>query len=204
MTTIELPESLPFLNAQEAALVDLLTAPNPIWVPQPGPQTEAYLSEADELFYGGQAGGGKSSLLIGLALTAHRKSIIFRREYGQLRDLLDYSQQVAGQRGRLTQVPPFLRMDDGRRIEFGAVEYAGDVTKFQGRPHDLKAFYELPQLIESQYRFLIGWNRTTYPGQRCRVVSGGNPPTKADGEWVIRRWAPWLDAQHTPPAAPGE
>ena len=31
------------------------------WVPNPGPQTEAYFSEADELFYGGGAGGGKSA-----------------------------------------------------------------------------------------------------------------------------------------------
>lgn len=29
------------------------------WVPNPGPQTRAYFCEADELFYGGQAGGGK-------------------------------------------------------------------------------------------------------------------------------------------------
>ena len=29
------------------------------WHPSPGPQTDAYFSEADELLYGGQAGGGK-------------------------------------------------------------------------------------------------------------------------------------------------
>ena len=33
------------------------------WVPNPGPQSEAYFSDADEVFYGGQAGGGKSQLL---------------------------------------------------------------------------------------------------------------------------------------------
>jgi hypothetical protein len=32
-----------------------------VWVPNPGPQTDAYLSEADILLYGGQAGGGKST-----------------------------------------------------------------------------------------------------------------------------------------------
>jgi hypothetical protein len=42
------------------------------------------------------------------------------------------------------------------------------------------------------------------PGQRCRVVTTGNPPTSAEGEWVIRYWAPWLDAQHPNPAEPGE
>jgi hypothetical protein len=35
-------------------------------------------------------------------------------------------------------------------------------------------------------------------------VCTGNPPTDADGEWVIRYWAPWLDAQHGHPARPGE
>jgi hypothetical protein len=31
-----------------------------LWVPNPGPQTEAYLSEADVLLYGGAAAGGKA------------------------------------------------------------------------------------------------------------------------------------------------
>lgn len=29
-----------------------------VWFPNPGPQTEALESPADELFYGGSAGGG--------------------------------------------------------------------------------------------------------------------------------------------------
>ena len=37
------------------------------WVPNPGPQTQAFLCEADELFYGGEAGGGKTDGGIGLA-----------------------------------------------------------------------------------------------------------------------------------------
>ena len=37
------------------------------WVPNPGPQTQAFLCEADELFYGGEAGGGKTDLGIGLS-----------------------------------------------------------------------------------------------------------------------------------------
>jgi hypothetical protein len=173
-------------------------------VPLPGPQTDAWLTEADECFYGGAAGSGKSALLIGLATTAHHKSIIFRREYRQLRDLVDYSRVVIGNNGRFNQTALVWRLPGGRSIEFGAAEYKNDVQAFQGRPHDLKAFDELPQFLESQYRFLIGWNRTTIPGQRCRVIGGGNPPTSMDGEWVIKRWAPWLDGQHPHPALPGE
>jgi hypothetical protein len=164
----------------------------------------AYLSEADETYYGGAAGGGKTDLLIGLATTAHRRSVIFRREYRQLRAIIDRSRDVIGGAGTYNANDQVWRLKSGRLLEFGAVQYAADVSGYQGRPHDLKGFDELPNFLESQYRFLIGWNRTTIPGQRCRVVGAGNPPTNAEGEWVIRYWAPWLDPQHAHPAAPGE
>src|SRR3546814_3487307 len=49
-----------------------------IWLPNPGPQTEAYFCPADLLLYGGQGGGGKTDLLAGLGLTEHRRSQIGR------------------------------------------------------------------------------------------------------------------------------
>src|SRR5690606_28848424 len=48
------------------------------------------------------------------------------------------------------------------------------------------------------------WARTTDPRQRVRIIATGNPPTTAEGEWVIRYWRAWLDAQHPYPAQPGE
>ncbi|MFC6659351.1 hypothetical protein [Deinococcus multiflagellatus] len=47
------------LTPNELRLIDMLSDPNCIWAPQPGPQLEAYFSPADILFYGGAAGGGK-------------------------------------------------------------------------------------------------------------------------------------------------
>lgn len=182
----------------------MLKTDKAIWRPLPGPQVDAYYCQADELFYGGAAGGGKSALLVGLALTAHRKSIVFRREYPQLKDLVEYARIVIGQRGRYNGQQNIFRLNDGRILEFGAVQHEGDQGKYQGRAHDLKAFDELPNFLESQYRFLIGWNRTTAPNQRTRVVGAGNPPTSADGEWVIQRWGAWLDPQYPNPAKDGE
>jgi hypothetical protein len=54
------------------------------WIPNPGPQTDAYFCPADVLLYGGQGGGGKSDLGLGLAFTAHKRSLIMRRKYANL------------------------------------------------------------------------------------------------------------------------
>lgn len=176
----------------------------PVWVPLPGPQTLAYHSQADEVYYGGAAGGGKTDLVIGLAATSHRRSIIFRREYPQFRDIIERARELLAARGHYNANERLWRLDDGRIIEFGSVQHEDDIENYQGRAHDLKAFDELSHFTERQYRFLIGWNRTTVPGQRTRVMAAGNPPTSMEGQWVVRYWAPWLDEHHPHPALPGE
>ena len=204
-TMSELRDLLPFLTPRERAEMDrLLTTDRRLWRPLPGPQAQAYQSEADELFYGGAAGGGKTDLLLGLALTQHRRSILFRREYPQLKAIIDRGSELVGTAGRFNVQSNTWRMSDGRVVELGAVQYEHDVRKYQGRPHDLKGFDELTNFTEYQYRFLSGWLRTTQRGQRTRIVGTGNPPTSTDGEWVIRRWAAWLDRQHANPARPGD
>ena len=54
------------------------------WIPNPGPQTEAFYSDADLLLYGGQGGGGKTDLIAGLALPEHSRSLILRPQYTDL------------------------------------------------------------------------------------------------------------------------
>lgn len=175
------------------------------WVPTPGPQTEAYFSKADILFYGGAAGGGKSSLLLGLAFTSHQRTLVLRRQYTDLSALTEYAIAINKTRkGFNGSSPPKLVTRDGRRIDFGACHSLGDEQNFQGQPHDLLCVDEAPQVAESQFRFLMTWLRSTEPKQRCRAVLAGNPPVTAEGEWLIRFFAPWLDPTHHNPAAPGE
>jgi hypothetical protein len=176
------------------------------WRPLPGPQTQAFYSEADILFYGGSAGCGKTDLILGLAHKEHQRSIIFRREYKQLKGIIERGRELFDLRGlgKFNAVQNFWRLNDNRLIEMGACQHLGDEQKFQGIPHDLKAFDEITHYHEMQFRFLCGWLRNANPNQRKRVVCAGNPPTDAEGDWVIKFWGPWLDPQYPNPAVPGE
>jgi hypothetical protein len=174
------------------------------WVPNPGPQTDAFFSPADELFYGGQAGGGKTDLEIGLALTAHRRSMILRRTNKEVLGLVERMSGILGSRDGFNSQSGMWRRPDDRVIDLGGVQLEEDKQKYKGIPHDLICFDEVSDFTESQYTFILAWNRSAIPGQRCRVVAAGNPPTRPEGLWVLRRWAAWLDPQHHNPAQPGE
>lgn len=191
--------------AQKAKVAAVLRAKNPaLWIPQPGPQTAAYESEADIIFYGGAAGGGKTDLILGLCLTQHEHSIVFRREAVQLTGIEERMMGILGSRTGYNSQVGLWRLPGGRVMELGSVKEIHDWVKYQGRPHDLKAFDEICHFAESQFRTLIGWMRTDNPAIRQRVVCAGNPPTEPEGEWVKRYWAPWLDPAHPNPAKPGE
>lgn len=176
------------------------------WVPNPGPQTEAYYTDADELFYGGQAGGGKSALSCGLAVTAHERSLILRRINKDAKKLAEaelLGRILDGDRSNWNGTDLIYRSGT-KVIEFGGCETEQDKQRYKGDPHDLIVFDEVTDFLETQYIFICIWNRTTKPGQRCRIVCTGNPPTQATGLWVIKRWAAWLDPRHPNPAKPGE
>ena len=177
-----------------------------VWVPNPGPQTAAYFSKADVLLYGGEPGGGKTSLLLGLAFTQHRRSLIMRRQYTDLGHLLEEAIKFNGGReGYNGSPPPRLRRPDGRIIDFFAAAKVGDEQHRQGNPFDLLAIDEGTQVAESQIRFLMGWLRSADDkNQRKRVVIATNPPLSSDGYWVHVWFAPWLDDRFPNPAKPGE
>lgn len=192
-----------------------------LWKPNPGPQTEAYFSPADLLYYGGSAGGGKSQLMIGLALNEHRVSRLFRRQFkdidgegglapavaeiiGQALGLDIPSYKGYNSQKHVWRIPAALTSGIQRNIEFGAFETEKDASDYQGRAADLMAFDEAVQFMEMIIRFLIGWNRTTIEGQRCRVILGSNPPVTPKGLWIFEWFAPWLDPEHPNPALPGE
>lgn len=175
------------------------------WVPNPGPQTEAYFSLADVLLYGGEPGGGKSQLVAGLAYNEHQRSLIMRRQYGELNRIVDDVLRIHGSRdGFNGSPPPKLRISADKMIEFGAAHRIGDEQGRQGQGVDFLGLDEATHFAEIQVRTLMGWVRTDQPGQRTRTVLATNPPLTADGLWVNIMFEPWLNPAYHKPAKPGE
>lgn len=173
------------------------------WRPLPGPQTMAYESKADVIGFGGAAGGGKTDLAVGLALTEHYRTQFFRREGPQLTGVIDRLAEILGSRDAINGKPTVYRdTSTGVQIEFGSMPNLGDETKFQGRPKDLLVIDEAANFLESMVRFVKGWVRTTRQGQRTRTLMTFNPPTNAEGRWVIDFFGPWLNKRH--PLYPSE
>lgn len=175
------------------------------WIPQSVPQWLAVMTQADRLYYGGSAGGGKTDLALGLAVTAHKRSLILRRESTQLRGIIDRSHEIIGSLGRFNEnLGVWRNLPGNKQIEFAGCKDERDKRKFQGRPHDLVVFDEAPEFLESQVVFIVGWARTEDVDQRVRIVYTGNPPMSAEGRWIVEKFAPWLDDKYPNPAEPGE
>ena len=188
---------------------------HPLAAPQPGPQTAAFQTNADVLGYGGAAGGGKSALTALLAIHEHERTVIFRKEKAQMKSLVDDIIQFYGSDKGLNRQEGVFRLDDrpNHVIEYAGLSQPGEEQTWRGRPHDFIGFEEATEIPFSKVKFVMGWLRTTTPGQRCRVLMTFNPPGSADendvnqtaqGRWVVEYFAPWLSERHPDPAEPGE
>lgn len=176
------------------------------WAPLPGPQTFALDSQADIIGFGGAAGGGKTDLICGKALTRHKRVLVLRSEKAQTEGIVQRLTDVIGNTTGYSSLKSAWRTSVGTQplIEFGGLADLGDERKWQGRAHDLKALDEVTEMREKQVRFVIGWARSADPKVKVQVLMTFNPPTTTEGRWIIKFFAPWLDRNHPNPAKPGE
>lgn len=166
-----------------------------IWQPSPenAPQCMAYelarSGAVHEIGYGGQAGGGKTDLALGLAGTVFKQSLILRREYPQLHDIemrgdeiypVDF---VGGSKKRW--------QFDGREIGIASCQYEKDWKKYQGRSISLLMFDEAAEFLENQVQSISGWIRSPL-GEHTLLLLCFNPPTTPEGEWIVQKFAPWI------------
>ncbi len=148
---------------------------------------------ADEVLFGGAAGGGKSygqladALVYALKYPKSRQ-LILRRTFPELEhsiiftSLQFYPKQVAKYSGT-KHTWEFL---NGSLIEFGYCAAEKDVLRYQGAEYDVVRFDELTHFTEEQYTYLLSRIRgvNDYPKQ---MKSSTNPGGIGHG-WVKRRF----------------
>lgn len=202
----ELEDFVSGLNAEEKSQLDTMLEKerHALWLPEPEnkPQVAAFVSLADLLLFGGAAGGGKTSILCGLALTEHTRSVIFRAQATDLRGIEEMLIEIGGREGWNGQRYTYRKK--GHFVELGHLGRPGSELSWMGRPHDFIGFDEGAQLSRTKVQFVMGWLRSIKKGQRKRIVIASNPPTGGEGLWLLEWFAPWLDPKYPNPAKPGE
>jgi len=194
---------LPAEEQEELRAHALAQTKDMVWVPNPGPQTDAYLTEAMVILYGGQAGGGKTHLELGWGINEADSGIIFRRELSQTDGLEKEGKKIIGDAARFNGQDLEWTWPSGKTLKLGGMKDPDSWIAHAGRERDYFAFDEGGEFLEMQVAQIIAWLRAP-AGKRTRVVIGSNPPRTAEGLWLVKWFAPWLDDKFIDPAMPGE
>lgn len=173
------------------------------WVPNPGPQTDAYQSQAQVMLYGGQAGGGKTHVELGWGINVAESGIIFRRELAQTDGLEKEGKKIIGNDARFNGQDLEWTWANGKTLKLGGMKDPDSWIAHAGRERDYFAFDEGGEFLEMQVAQIIAWLRAP-PGKRTRIIIGSNPPRTSEGLWLVKWFAPWLDDKFPDPAHPGE
>jgi len=138
---------------------------------------------ADEVLYGGAAGGGKTVAIlfdaVGKALSHKNLRIaVFRRTYPELEKSLvfNFLQKVPASWYKYHKNEKRATFNKtGSVIEFGHCQFESDVFKFQSAEYDFIYFDELTHWSEFMYTYLLSRLRTTKPDVKPQVKSATNP-----------------------------
>ena len=160
-----------------------------------GPQTEFMLSEAEELLYGGAAGGGKSYALRAWGVTycmvyPGARVVLFRRTYPELEDthLKSIQVEIPTSVANYSSGSYELTFPNGSIFMFRHCEKEDDVRKYDTAEFDAMLFDELTAFSQFQYTYLTSRCRSTknwWPGPRFRSATN---PGHVGHAWVKDRW----------------
>jgi PBSX family phage terminase large subunit len=147
---------------------------------------------ADEVLYGGAAGGGKSVALVMDAFfyaMKHKKAsiVLFRRSYPELQEtLIRYALEFYPiEVGRYVANEKVFQFLNGSKILFRYLERENDVLRYQGAEFDYIGFDELTHFSQYRFEYMKSRLRSSkgYPTY-IRATSNPDPRNPVNNEWV--------------------
>lgn len=173
-----------------------------MWEPQPGPQSSALLADwVDDLFYGGERGGGKSDFQLGYqedgALqygSAHR-GIMFRKTYPELEELQSRALEVFPQSGAVFKTQPSAEYPfsnswywpNGASVKMRYIEREQDYGRYHGHSYSAISFDEVTEYATPTALLKMLSTLRSPHGVPCTVRLTGNPGGVGHG-WVKSRY----------------
>lgn len=173
-----------------------------MWIPQPGPQLAAIEADwCEELFYGGERGGGKSDLQLGYqedaALRYEGKSagIMFRKTYTELEELQMRATEIFPASGAIYKTNaskdfPYSNCwywRNGATVKMRYIEHENDYGRYHGHQYSHISFDEVTEYATPDGLLkMFSCLRSAY-GVPCSVRSTGNPGGVGHG-WVKTRY----------------
>lgn len=160
------------------------------WVPQFGPQLAAIEADwCDELFYGGERGGGKSDFQLGyqedgaLRYGKHSNGIMFRKTYPEMEELQSRAAEIFPASGAMFRVQPSANYPysncwywpNGATVKMRYIENEKDYGRYHGHQYTRISFDEVTEYSTPDGLLKMLSTLRSANGVPCSVRSTGNP-----------------------------
>lgn len=161
-----------------------------MWVPQAGPQLAALEADwCDELFYGGERGGGKSDFQLGyqedgaLRYGQHHRGIVFRKTYAELEELQGRAMEIFPGEGAVYKSQPSAGYPysnawywpNGATVKMRYIEAEKDYGRYHGHQYTRVGFDEVTEYASPAPLLKMYSTLRSAHGVPCGVRMTGNP-----------------------------
>jgi len=185
-----------------------------VWHPQAGAQTSAILADwCEDVFYGGERGGGKSDFQLGyqedaaLRYEGKSRGIMFRKTYNELEELQARASEIFPASGAIYKTQPSAKYPfsncwywpNGATVKMRYIEHERDYGRYHGHQYSHMSFDEVTEYpTPNGVLKMISCLRNAH-GVPCSLRLTGNPGGRGHG-WVKQRYidtappyTPYLD-----------
>lgn len=165
-----------------------------VWAPMSRPQQALLHCPADEIFFGGARGGGKTDGMLGkfaLKQSLYGRDcvgVFFRRTREDLREAIERSHAIYGPLGaRYNESKKEWRFQSGARLKFAYLERDADAQNYQGHSYTDLFFEELTNWPDPGPINKLRATLRSAAGVPCQFHATGNPGGPGHA-WVKQRY----------------